>query len=138
MHSLVRFMDTSAVINPAAIPFSGEKPTVVISQRLTGDMIMTTGILAEEDVFLEMARRYSQEDIVKIDELAIDSVAEFLNVANGLYVVDLAHRQLEVDLEPQRMARNITPAGNQQMIIRVDTGFGPFDLIIATDEFLLL
>jgi CheY-specific phosphatase CheX len=138
MHSLVRFMDTSAVINPAAIPFSGEKPTVVISQRLTGDMIMTTGILAEEDVFLEMARRYSQEDIVEIDELAIDSVAEFLNVANGLYVVDLAHRQLEVDLEPQRMARNITPAGNQQMIIRVDTGFGPFDLIIATDEFLLL
>jgi len=138
MRSLVRFMDTSAVINPVAIPFSGEKPTVVISQRLMGDMIMTTGILAEEDVFLEMARRYSQEDIAEVDELAIDSVSEFLNVANGLYVVNLAHRQLEVDLEPQRMARNVTPAGNQQMIIRIDTGFGPFDLIIATDEFLLL
>jgi CheY-specific phosphatase CheX len=138
MRSLVRFMDTSAVINPVAIPFSGEKPTVVISQRLMGDMIMTTGILAEEDVFLEMARRYSQEDIAEVDELAIDSVSEFLNVANGLYVVNLAHRHLEVDLEPQRMAKNVTPAGNQQMIIRIDTGFGPFDLIIATDEFLLL
>lgn len=138
MRSLVRFMDTSAVINPVAIPFSGEKSTVVISQRLMGDMIMTTGILAEEDVFLEMARRYSQENILEVDELAIDSVAEFLNVANGLYVVNLAHRHLEVDLEPQRVARNITPAGSQQMIIRIDTGFGSFDLIVATDEFLSL
>ena len=134
LRSVLRFMDTAAVVDPHAQSVPTDQKTVVVSQRLMGDVILTTGILADETVFLEMARRYSQEDITEINELAIDSVSEFLNVTNGLFLVNLSNRHLDVDLEPQKFARNEVPFGNKQAIIHVNTRFGGFELIIAADE----
>jgi len=134
LRALSRFLNTEAVINLAPEPFSGDKSMITISQRLTGDVMLITGIMAEEDVILALARRYSQEDIKEVGELAVDSVAEFLNVTNGLYIVNLSNRHLNVDLDPYRSADNVLPAGNRQLVIRIDTVCGSFDLILATDE----
>jgi len=134
LRTLSRFMNIEAVINLTADPFIGEQSAITISQHLTGDIMLTTGIMAEEDVVLELARRYSQENIEKADALAVDSVAEFLNVTNGLYIVNLSNRHLNVDLDPYRSAYNVLPAGNKQLILRIDTDCGSFDLILAADE----
>lgn len=136
MRSLIRFMDTPAVINKAEQPLENEEQMHFISQRLTGDLNLVAGILATDDVLVEMARRYSQEDVVEADELALDCVTEFLNVMNGLYIVSLAKRDLELDLELPRMAKNKRPLANKQLTLPVDTGFGLFYLLLAADEFL--
>lgn len=134
LRAVSRFMHADAFINLSPDPFSGEEGKITISQRLNGDIDLITGIMAEESTILAMARKYSQEDIDEVDELAIDSVAEFLNVTNGLYIVNLSNRNLNVDLEPFHFARNVLPAGNKQIVIRIDIEEGSFDLILAADE----
>jgi len=137
MRSFIRFMDTPAVIDNRE-PILGDKDqSHIVSQRLIGDLSMTTGILSADDVFIEMARRYSHEDINEVDELAADSLTEFLNVVNGLFAVDMARQDRDVDLEAPKIRANLLPVGNHQLMLRVHTAFGSFILVIASDEFVL-
>lgn len=134
--SLLRFMDTNAVVVPEKTLFHNAEETYAVSQRLSGDLSLAAGIMAQENVFLEMARRYSHEDIPLMDDLAVDSIAEFLNVMNGLFAVNLSKRDMDVDLEMPRSACNVHPDGSHQLLLRVFTDFGSFVLILAMDEFL--
>lgn len=135
LRATAQFMRTSTIINFSAEPFSGEKSVIVVSQRITGDISLNVGIMAEEDVFKRMAHRYSQEpDVEYTEELIIDSVAEFLNVTNGLYLINLSNRHYAVDLEPYRVAYNIIPSANKQLVIPINADFGTFELILAADE----
>lgn len=137
MHSLVRFMDTPAVINTEvqATNFAEEKLTYAVSQRLSGDVSLAICVVAAEEVFLKMAKRYSHEDFVEVDDLVLDSVTEFLNVLNGLYIIDLAKKELDVDLEIPKIFKNIQPSSNNQLILPVETCFGSLYVVLATDEF---
>ena len=134
--SLLRFMDTDAVVVPESTLLHIAEETYAVSQRLSGDLNLAAGIMADERVFLEMARRYSHEDIELVDDLAVDSIAEFLNVMNGLFAVNLSQRDMDVDLEMPRSACNVRPDGSHQLMLRVFTDFGSFVLVLATDEFL--
>lgn len=136
MRSLVRFMDTPAVINVAEpFIFGGAESSHIVSQELVGDVSLVTGIYATDDVFIELAKRYSCEPLETVDGIAIDSLMEFINVLNGLYAVELSRNDQEADLEAPKWAENQEPLGNQQLVLRIDTGFGSFALIMAADEF---
>lgn len=135
MRSLMRFMDTLAVVN-YGVPDSEETmfASHTVSQRLSGSVSFVSGIYASDRVFVEMAKRYSHEEIEDADEMAEDSVAEFLNVVNGLFVVDLGKRDLDLDMESPRVGKNTRPMGSHQLQLCVDTGFGSFSLVLAADE----
>ena len=79
----------------------------------------------------------NREEIDDADEMAEDSISEFLNVVNGLFVVDLGKRDLDLDLETPRVRKNKHPMGSRQLQLCVDTGFGSFELVMAADEFAL-
>ena len=136
LRSFIRFMDTPAVIDPRPPILGDTDRSYIVSQRLTGDLPMTTGIAVRGRVFLEMARRYSHEDLDEADELAADSLTEFLNVVNGLFAVDMARQDRDVDLEAPRIESNSLPSGGQQLLLRIHAAFGSFLLIAAADEFL--
>lgn len=136
IRSLVRFLDTPAVINvDEPYLFEDVQPSHIVSQEMVGDVSLVTGIYATDDVFIELARRYSGEPLETVDAIALDSVMEFMNVLNGLYVVELAGNNQDADLESPVWAENQAPFGNQQLVLRIETGFGSFSLIMATDEF---
>jgi len=138
IHTLVRFMDTPAVVTDVASALiDSEKPKHLVSQRICGMGGIVAGIWADDDVFLELARRYSHEEIAEVDELALDSLTEFLNVLNGLYIVNLATAEMESELEAPRVAANVEPFGSQQLILHVETGLGAFALVLAMDEFIV-
>lgn len=135
LRSVIRFMDTPAVISNEAPNLNGDAPKYAVSQRLMGDIVMVTGLLAQENMFVEMAKRYSHEDIHTVDEMATDSLGEFLNVVNGLFIVDMARQDLEIDLRLPRVEENVLPTGNRQITLNIYTAFGNFALVIAADEF---
>lgn len=135
LRSVIRFMDTPAVISTEEPDLNSEVRTFAVSQRLMGDLALVTGLLAREDMFVEMARRYSHEEIHIVDEMAIDSLGEFLNVVNGLFIVDMARQDLEIDLGMPKVEENVRPTGNRQIALDVCTAFGTFALVIAADEF---
>lgn len=132
LRALLRFMDTPSIILPEQQEAQGT--TWLISQRMTGEVGLTTGLQLSEEVLLEMARRYSQEELEEVDDLAVDSVAEFLNVVNGLFIVNLSNRHVEIDLEPQKCGKDVHPLGNKRVVILLETNFGEVRLIVAADE----
>lgn len=134
--SLVRFLDMPAVIDAGAMSFMAEPPNHVVSQRMSGDVSMVGGILAEDRVFLELARRYSHEKLDSVDLLAIDCVGEFLNVMTGLFAVELGKRELDVDLEMPHWEKNLQPEAAMLLQLSLLTPVGTFQLILSADEFL--
>ncbi len=135
MRSLMRFMDTPAIVNFCSpeceeVLFASH----TISQRLSGSVSFVSGIYVSDKVFIEMAQRYSHELIDEADEMAEDSVSEFLNVVNGLFVVDLGKRDYDLDLGTPRIGKNTKPMGSRQLQLCIDTGFGSFALVLASDE----
>ena len=137
MRSLMRFMDTTAVVDSCDSDCEELFASHTVSQRLSGAVSFVSGIYANDKVFVEMAKRYSREPIEEADEMAEDSVAEFLNVVNGLFVVDLGKRDFDLDLETPRVGKNTHPMGSHQLRMCIDTGFGSFALVLAADEFTL-
>ena len=53
LRSVIRFMDTPAVISNEAPNLNGDMPTYAASQRLMGDLTLVTGLLAKEAMFVD-------------------------------------------------------------------------------------
>lgn len=111
-------------------------PTYAVSQRISGDINIVSGIVASENVFLKLAARYSGENFAEVDELAIDSLVEYINVLNGLFCVELANRHIDAELELPSWKKDAHPEASNQLKLKVYTAFGAFYLIMAVDEFL--
>lgn len=131
LRSLVRFMDTVGILVPEASAAREDK--WLISQRMTGDQMLATGIWLTEPVLLEMACRYSGERLQTVNAFAVDCLKEFLNVVNGMFIVRLSDRHFEMDLEMQKAHKNIAPRGSRQVVATINLNFGPMRLVIAAD-----
>lgn len=135
-NALRRFMGIACVIDPAGAPLaSGELPAHIVSQAVTGAVSLVTGLAAADAVFLELSRRYSREDFHELDDLAIDSVAEFLNVLNGFFAVRLGERDLELDLKLPKVSTALHLSVNKLLNLHVESPVGSFNLLLAADEF---
>ncbi|WP_314624394.1 hypothetical protein [uncultured Selenomonas sp.] len=138
LQSFKRFMKIGCVIVPQAEPFPAGTPRHIVSQAVTGGASLVAGIEAADDVFLDLARRYSREDFETLDDLAVDSLAEFLNVLDGFFAVRLGERGLELDLETPKMACALSEKAAPSKLLRlpVESPVGAFALFLAADEFL--
>lgn len=132
LRAVVRFLDTNHLITPQKQ--DGSKNTWMVKQTLVGDVSLYTAMFLSDEVLIEMARRYSGEDITTVDELALDSVAEFLNVANGLFAVNLSDRGIEIDLQPQETYTAIDVKSEKHWLINIDTTFGVIQVAVGAAE----
>jgi len=136
LDSMQNFMHTEGAVSPALVKETLPGEGYASSQRIGGDVSLVGGIIATEAVYLELARRYSEEDLTGINELTVDSIEEFLNVINGIFTIDLAHRKLEAELGLPRSGEEVKPHGSRQMCLRVYTSFGSFQVVMAADDFI--
>lgn len=133
--ALQRFMDTDAVVLSEATDLN-TKGTRIVSQSMGGQMSLAVAVMADEKVFLEMANRYSGEELTELDELAEDSLAEYINVLNGLYIVNLSGKDFDMDLDMPRSGQDANPVASNMIAMRVATEFGSFVVYLAEDEFI--
>ncbi|WP_156945714.1 chemotaxis protein CheX [Anaerovibrio sp. RM50] len=133
--ALQRLMNTDAVVltDPAEPVI---EDSIIVSQSMGGAISVSAAILTNEEAFLEMARRYSSEDFTVIDEMAEDSLAEFVNVINGLYIVEQSGQDVDMDLDTPKIGRNVCPGASSLVAMRIVTDFGSFVLYLAEDEFM--
>ena len=132
LRAVVRFLDTNHLITSQKQ--DGSKNTWMVKQTLVGDVSLYSAMFLSDEVLIEMARRYSGEDITTVDELALDSVAEFLNVANGLFAVNLSDRGIEIDLQPQETCPAIEAKSEKHWLINIDTTFGVIQVAVGAEE----
>lgn len=135
IEKMEELVHTLSVVSQEPVVTEEASPAYAVSIRVSGDIDFVGGVIAAEPVFLEMARRYSGEEIDQVDELAIDCCEEFLNVVLGLFSIEMSRRDLDVDLYPPRWKQDIVPQGSRQLRLRVYTAFGSFQIVLAVDEF---
>ena len=136
--SLQRFMDTDVVIVSKAGESVDSSRKHLVSQRMTGDLGFAGGVYADEKTLINIARRYSHEDITRLNDMAIDCLSEFINVLNGLYIVNLSKRQMDVDLETPQYREGLMEHDEEALLqFEVLTDFGAFTLAVSHDASVL-
>lgn len=137
--SLYRFLKLSSLVIPQCLDASvlEDAPhTWAVAQHITGDVSIVNGIIARDEVFLALARRYGGDAVEDLKGDATDALEEFLNVVNGLYIVELANRKIEPDLDFPLANEDVIPRGSHQLLLRIYTEAGDFVLVLSTDAFL--
>lgn len=101
-------------------------------QKIYGIINLETGIACETDVFVKLAAKFADEDITEPDELARDSVGEFLNLHNGIYLVNMSNNDIELEMQPQEVMENYTLKSREKTyVISCHMVWGQFDVILS-------
>ena len=133
LRSVVRLLDDQPAAN-YAVSGVNIRPAGdwVTSQTFAGPLGFRTDIVMSEKTLLEIARRFSGEPLDCVDELAKDSVAEFLNVTNGIFAVNMSDVGVEFDMLPQSTdVYNVALLTEKSYCVSIDLSFGEISLIIC-------
>ncbi|SFA72078.1 hypothetical protein SAMN05216249_101196 [Acetitomaculum ruminis DSM 5522] len=104
------------------------------SQSMEGDFSMYTAIDMDEETTLEFASRYTNKKIVDFNEYVTASVEDFLNLHNGLFLVNMSNEfALELNLDPLESKENVwVNIPNKTLyFIPILFPFGSVNVIIA-------
>ncbi|OEF98339.1 chemotaxis protein CheX [Desulfuribacillus alkaliarsenatis] len=98
IRNMIRFIDSAPVIKVENQEINPQH--VAVKQGLSGAINMSSYMVFPESTYVAFASRYSGMDITEKNELADASVTEFLNLHNGIFVVNLSDQGIKMDLSP--------------------------------------
>jgi CheY-specific phosphatase CheX len=125
--NLIRFIDSEAVISEV-IKAEEYECKISAKQEIKGEISLCTFIEAEEDAFIKFASKYAEEEFSSIDEMVEDSVGEFLNLQNGIFLVNMSNAGVELEMSSQEITFNTII--KDVYIIFVDLSFGKIKILI--------
>jgi hypothetical protein len=99
VRNLVRFVDGNILLEPAE-KVSHEDFECLIHQEIDGRFKFFTGVAGPEAAMSEFAGRFAKMEVKGMDEVARDSLGEFMNVQNGLFLSKLSNDWVELELIP--------------------------------------
>ena len=106
-----------------------------LSQEITGVPAAYSALDAEESVLIAFAKAYAKMDITEYDVLAKESLLDFLNLHNGLFVVQLSKLnicELSLSVPKQNGAFLMTsPATGKITVIPVTFPFGTIRFLLC-------
>ncbi|WEK54898.1 MAG: hypothetical protein P0Y55_02110 [Candidatus Cohnella colombiensis] len=133
--NMIRFIESHIRLERISLEEAGTYDWVAHQSIQSGDRSKSriTAIAGSEAAFLELASRYALEPVDAPDEMMKASVGEFLNLHNGIYLVNRSNEGVELDLAPQSVIHGNTFLARTeiQAIIRVYSPTFSFDLLIS-------
>lgn len=103
-----------------------------VSQKIAGKVNFNTYIAADEESFMNFAGKFAKEAYTTNDEYVQASVGEFLNLVNGIYLVNMSNNDIELELTPQNVMSNRTLSNlSEAFCIPIVFSFGIIDIIIS-------
>jgi len=128
MRNIIRFID-SEVYTGKIMKVEKYKTKCAVSQRIKNTINLQTYINAEPEVFLKVASKYAEEELSIVDKMAKDSTGEFLNLNNGLYLVGMSNKGIELEMEAQSVFFDETISS--AYMLPIELPFGKIELIIS-------
>lgn len=127
--NMVRFIESDFRMERCEIE---DKEKICIGQSVEGKHNLFTCLLANEPSSLGFVTRYAKEEMNQLDELAIESFGEFLNLQNGIFTVNQSNQGVELSITPQSQFDGFTGIRTMDLIgIRFFFPFGQVDLVIG-------
>lgn len=100
LHDLSLFVEPDVTVGEIRLSHSYAADHELM-QKIIGIPSAFTGIDGAEDVLILFAEKYSHVPITSYDIVAKDAIVDFMNLHNGLFVVDLSKEDdIELTLEP--------------------------------------
>jgi hypothetical protein len=127
--NLIRFIDDQVHLEVSDAE-AGQQDKWLVHQEILGESPLFTAMTANEDVFLQIASKHAEEELTVVDELAKASVSEFLNLTNGIYLVNMSNWGVELNMKPQSINENAKASG-ELTYLKVHTSFGSFQLLLS-------
>jgi hypothetical protein len=124
--NLIRFVDDQVYLEVG----EAMQGNWFVHQEITGDSPLYTAMSLDEEVFLHVASKHAEEELSVIDELAQASVCEFLNLHNGIYLVNQSNWGVQLDMKPQAILEEATVSG-ELFHVNVHTSKGVFQLVLS-------
>lgn len=128
LKNIIRFLNERPVLSWPQ-PLNKLTDGWFVSQQALGRYTVSTGIILSDPAFVAVASHFSQETLTCIDDLAKDSVSEFLNLHNGLFLISLSDKGLDLDLQPPAIIHNAGQINGYR--IPIDLSCGRIELILA-------
>ncbi|MHC1685905.1 MAG: hypothetical protein AB6733_23745 [Clostridiaceae bacterium] len=125
--NLIRFIDTEAVINEVS-KLDEYSCNWVAKQEIKGEVTLSTFIEADEESFIKFASKYAEEELNSVDEMAEASVGEFLNLHNGIFMVNMSNEGIELEMNPQEVYSNVKVENVYKAL--VELSFGKINILI--------
>lgn len=106
---------------------------VMACQPISGSVNLATAICTDKLSFIRFASRYAKEEFQEFDEYVEASVGEFLNLHNGLFIVNMSEQKnVELELQPQLVEEGGFDGAGGGYIIPVQFSFGVVRFVIAS------
>lgn len=129
--NIIRFIDDNPAIGIGKLN-EDMKAEWYARQKIYGIINLQTGIACKTDVFIKIAGKFAGEEILEPDELARDSVGEFLNLHNGIFLVNMSNNGIELEMRPQEVKEDYTIKSlDRTYIISCHMAWGQFDVILS-------
>lgn len=127
--NMIRFIDTQVYLD--VTPSKEIKESYwLVRQDIIGEQPLFTAIYADDEIFLSLASIYAEEELTQLDEYAQDSVSEFLNLNNGIYLVNMSNDGTELNMNPQSVYEKVKVEGDIYSFT-VHTTKGRFQLLLS-------
>ncbi|HWR45548.1 hypothetical protein [Sporomusa sp.] len=130
LKNIVRFLNDQPLLS-RPLPLTKQPEGWIISQQAVGNQTLSASLVLSDSSLIDLASRFSQEEITQVDELAKDSVAEFLNLHNGIFLINMADRGLELDLKPQTVQAYSDSIKSTGCRIPITLTFGSIELLLS-------
>jgi hypothetical protein len=129
--NLVRFVDGAIFIEPAE-RVKARAFECFIHQEIDGRFKFFTGFAGPAEAMAGFAARFAKMDIPAMDDLARDSLGEFMNIHNGLFLSKLSNDWVELELLPPEY-REYGALHSVGAVYRIPFGlsFGSFEFFIG-------
>lgn len=126
--NMIRFIDDQVYLEIA--DGDAQQGKWLVHQEILGEFPLFTAISANEEVLLDIASIFAEETLTEVDELAKAAVSEFLNLHNGIYLVNMSNWGIELNMKPQEVIENTMVTGDL-FIVTVHISKGSFQLILS-------
>ena len=131
-NSLIRFVGED--FSPLTPMVLDEYPiTFGVSQEIASNRDFVTHIDCDRDTAIAFASRYAKEDFLDFDEYVIAALEDFLNLHNGLFIVNISNSYSKtITLAPPEITMDGVLSGpNKCVDFPVAYPFGTIHLIVC-------
>ena len=100
-------------------------------QEMEGDYAAATAISGDEKGVLAIAEGFAKEFFDEIDINALDSVGEFINIADGLFITAKSYEGMNINLKPPMYSKEpIEITGSTVCVIPIEVDQQAVDILV--------
>lgn len=130
--NLNRFVEEAVVSHHASVVDTLPDEHYLM-QKIVGEYKALTGMYGKPEALMKFAAEYSKFEVTKYDDLCNELLSDFLNLHNGLFVVNLSDSEnIESTLEPPlKDCSSSLKLYTTTYIMPVDFSFGTVNFILS-------